>query len=376
MVILFWIFLFGSVYSYLIYPIVLLGLPKRKSLRNKDETYLPNISLIITAHNEENSIKEKITNSLDLDYPAERLEIIVASDASTDNTDNIVLGFKDEGVKLVRPDKHLGKEYAQQQAIHQANGEIIVFSDAGTRIDSNAIRILVSSFTDPKIGAVSSVDKFMTEDGSIAGEGAYVKYEMWLRSLESRIYSLVGLSGSFFATRNSVCDKWDVHIPSDFNTALNCIRMNYVAISNENVIGYYKNIKSSKNEYARKYRTVIRGLAALFDKIEVLNPLKYGFFSFQIFSHKVMRWLVPWFLFSLLINTIFIYEQGLLYKLAFYAQFSFYITIISAGLVPALRNISIFKIPFYFAQVNLAIAHATIAFMFGKRITTWKPSQR
>ena len=185
------------------------------------------VTLIVTAYNEERRIREKIENTLAIDFDSSRLELIVASDCSEDATDAIVAEYADRGVRLVRAAERLGKENAQLTAIKQAQGDILVFSDVATQIPSDSLVKLERYFADPSIGAVSSEDRFVSKDGSVAGEGAYVKYEMWLRKQESQLAGLVGLSGSFFAARKSICQEWDIHSPSDFNTALNAMKAAY-----------------------------------------------------------------------------------------------------------------------------------------------------
>ena len=212
----------GVLFSYFIYPCILALMPRRRiyvasgGLQSEPQR----VSLIVTAHNEADRIKAKIENCLALDYP--ELEIVVASDASDDDTDQIVQSYAKSGVTLVRANERKGKEFAQLKAIKAAQGEILIFSDVATSIPKEAIARMVRYFDDPTVGAVSSEDRFVSRDGGIVGEGAYVRYEMWLRGLESRRAGLVGLSGSFFAARREICDKWDIYSPSDFNTALNC----------------------------------------------------------------------------------------------------------------------------------------------------------
>lgn len=377
MELLFSIFFVFSIYSYFIYPLILIILPKRKRFDDfVSDDALPTTTIIITAHNEEDKINEKLRNTLELDYPKDKLQILVASDSSTDRTNAIVLSFRDSGIDLIDVEDRKGKENAQLQAINAAKGEILVFSDAGTIIPPEAIKLMIAYFMDNRIGAVSSEDRFYTIDGTIEGEGAYVKYEMWLRSLESQVHSLVGLSGSFFAVRKVVCSNWDISVPSDFNTALNCIMAGKVAVTAPDVHGYYKNIQHPGREYARKYRTALRGFAAVAAKPLVLNPKRTGFFSFEVFSHKIMRWLVPVFLMGLFLSNILLLDGSFIYPAFFIAQLIFYLLAILGAVNSNLRNKPIIKIPFYFVQVNLALAHAIFAFASGKRITMWNPSKR
>jgi len=376
MKLLFWISIVGVTYSYFIYPVILLLLPKRQRSCSGNETYEPQVTLIITAFNEEKRIEEKLINTLELTYPASKLEILIASDASDDNTDNIIKSYEDKGIRLVRTEHRKGKENAQKLAVQSSKGEILVFSDVATKLQADSIQIIVSNFSNEDIGAVSSVDKFISNDGKLVGEGAYVKYEMWLRDLESSVNSLVGLSGSFFAARRVVCEEWDISIPSDFNTALNSVRKKYVSISDNNSIGYYANIKDDSKEYQRKYRTAIRGMSAVVKKIDVLNVFRYGLFSFQVWSHKVMRWLVPWFMLGLIVSSFYLRGEMFIYALVGGVQLFFYSLALVGFVSKSMRHYFLFKISYFFMQVNIAIAHAAIAFFSGKRVTTWKPSKR
>lgn len=377
----FWFSLFGVAYSYFLYPVLLLMLSKVVRFHGAINPGLhkiyPKISLIITCHNEQHRIKEKIENTLKLEYPDGELELIIASDCSTDETDNIVMSYAEQGVKLVRASEHNGKEYAQKLAIDAASGELLVFSDVATQIPIEALSKVVEKFNDPRVGAVSSEDKFISDDGTIAGEGAYVKYEMWLRGLETKTGGLVGLSGSFFAARKEVCEQhWDIQSPSDFNTALNCGRLGYVAISCTDVLGYYKDVKDSQKEYARKVRTVLRGITAVSRSPDVLNPFKFGLFSFKVWSHKIMRWAVPWFMVLVLFANYSVYSVHGFYAISFWLQILGYSLVFLTWKLPSLQKHTLLKLGFFFVQVNIAIAHSTINFLMGRRMVTWTPSKR
>lgn len=372
---LFWIGLFGALYSYFLYPLLLLLVSRKRPLPPEPAS-LPRLSMIIAAHNEAHRVRDKLENCLSLDYPAEQLEILVASDASSDGTDEIVASYASRGVRLVRATERRGKEWAQLLAVQAAAGEILVFSDVATVLAPQALRRLAADFADPRVGAVSSEDRFVAPDGRIVGEGLYVRYEMWLRRLESGVGGVVGLSGSFFAARREVCEDWDVLAPSDFNTALNSVRKGYVAISDPELLGYYPAIKDESREYQRKLRTVLRGITGLMRQPGVLNPLRFGLFGFQVFSHKLMRWLVPWFLLALFIASISLAADHWFYGLALAGQLAFYLLVIGGVVSTRLRQYALVKVPYFFAQVNVAIAHACIAFLRGKRITAWQPSKR
>lgn len=375
---LFWLMAIGAIFSYFIYPLTLMAANRVFGQKVKRTEQAPSLTLtvIVTAYNEEARIRDKIVNTLALQYPADKLELVIASDCSEDNTDAIVREYSDQGVKLVRAGERLGKENAQREAIQSATGDILVFSDVATEIPADALLNLERYFQDESVGAVSSEDRFISQSGEVAGEGAYVKYEMWLRRQESQLGGLVGLSGSFFAARKEVCARWDIHAPSDFNTALNAARLGLRAVTAPDVLGYYRDLKDPRKEYLRKVRTVLRGMAGLARHKEVLNPFRFGVFAFQVFAHKLMRWLVPWFLLALLVITPFLVNTHPVYALALVAQLAFYCVALLGQLLTGLRSTALVKIVYFFVQVNLAILDASIKFLRGNRMTTWKPSAR
>lgn len=374
---LFWLAAFGAAYSYFIYPLVLACFPRRKLARGyRDASELPCLTLVVTAHNEGGRIEAKIRNALSVDYPRDRFEVLVASDASTDETDSIVKRFADQGVRLITSGERLGKEHAQGLAVKQATGDLLVFSDVGTEIPPQSIRRMVDNFADERVGAVSSEDRFISQDGRIAGEGLYVRYEMWLRGLESSVNSLIGLSGSFFAVRRRLCEHWDITVPSDFTCALNSVRQGCIAVTDPDVVGIYHDIKDPRREYQRKVRTVIRGITAVARQPQVLNPMRMGLFAFQVWSHKIMRWAVPWFLAYLLAASVPLASYGGLYATVLALQVVGYGAAVAGWFIPRAREVAVCRIPYFFLQVNIAMAHAAIAFLAGRRITMWTPSAR
>ena len=367
----------GAIYSYALYPLILAFVPKRHLLATAaSHDFVPTVDLIITAHNEASRIQEKIENALLLDYPRDKLTIIVASDGSTDATNAIVESYAHRSVQLVDVTEHDGKEHAQLCAIKASHNELIVFSDVATQMETDALQNLVALFSDAHVGAVSSEDRFIADSGDIAGEGLYVKYEMWLRQLESERAGLIGLSGSFFAARREICDHWDTRSPSDFNTALQCNAHGKIAISSDRVLGFYKDLKDPQKEYNRKVRTVLRGITALMRHLDSLNVFKHGLFAFQVWSHKVMRWLVPWFLLGTALLSIALCAQHWFYALLCLGQLIFYSIAFFAWKIDTLRNNALAKIIFFFVQVNISIAHATVKYISGTRMTVWSPSQR
>jgi len=374
----FWSSLIFVFYAYLGYPLFLwlISLFRRKSVMKRDIT--PKVSFIITAYNEEKRIREKIENTLRQDFPRKSLEIIVTSDCSNDQTDNIVRLYESNRVRLVRASERRGKEAAQKLAVDSAHGEILVFSDVATILPPDGITNIVKNFHDPTVGCISSVDRIIDSDGKISGERAYVKYEMFLRSLESKVGSLVGLSGSFFAARKEVCQNWAVDRQSDFHALLNAMKIGLRSVSDPDSIAYYKNITDESKEFERKVRTILRGIFVFMENLHMLNPFRYGIFSWQLFSHKLCRWLVPFALgVTLLSNALLVYSSNAyLYYYVFFIQCSFYTISLSALYIKTLRAYFIIRIPFYFLIANLSILNAWFCYAQGQRIVSWIPSER
>jgi cellulose synthase/poly-beta-1,6-N-acetylglucosamine synthase-like glycosyltransferase len=374
--VIFWASLLFIVYAYFGYPLLLLIVSRFKTHPISKSNITPFVSFIITAHNEETRIQEKIENTLSQDYPWGQLEIIVASDCSRDGTDTIVRSFTAQGVKLVRVDERRGKEHAQKHAVEKASGQILVFSDVATRLDINGVRNIVKSFADPTVGCVSSVDKFMDLGGTMSGEELYIRYEMFLRNLESKVNTLVSLSGSFFAARKEVCEHWAADLQSDFNTLINAIRMGLRGVLDCDSVGYYKNISNEKHEFDRKVRTVVRGISVLMSNLGTLNPFRFGLFSWQLLSHKLCRWLVPFAMILVFVSNFILAFGSFFYFILLIFQFAFYFFALRAGSKSLLKTSRILKIPSFFVQVNLSILNAWYRYLRGERMLMWTPSQR
>lgn len=341
---------------------------------------VPTVSFIITAYNEGKTIARKIENTLRLDYPKNKLEVIVASDSSSDRTDEIVMSYQSQGVILVRSPERKGKENAQRYAITISSGEVLVFSDVATILQPDGLMNISRNFNDPTVGCVSSIDKFIDKDGKISGEGAYVRYEMFLRDLETKVNSLVGLSGSFFAARREVCLHWATDLQSDFNTLINSVKLGFRGVLDSNSIGYYENIKDDKKEFERKVRTVLRGITVLMKSLPMLNPLKYGLFSWQLFSHKLCRWLVPFAMLLLLTSnmSLIFYQSNHLrtYTFLFSIQILFYAIAITGSLNKTFSSNIFVRLPAFFVAVNISIFIAWLKYLRGIRAVSWEPSKR
>jgi glycosyltransferase involved in cell wall biosynthesis len=368
--VLFWSAVAFALYAWAGYPLVLAALAPLANRTVAKMRVTPAVTFIISAYNEELRLRAKIENTLAQDYPASRLQVIVASDCSTDGTDAIAREY--DRVRLVRASERRGKEAAQALALEVASGEIMVFSDAATALPPDAVSSIVGNFADASVGCVSSIDRFVDASGRVSGEGAYVRYEMWLRRLETRVHSLVGVSGSFFAARREVCRPWAPDRQSDFSTALNAVRLGLRAVLDPETAGYYRDIADDRKEGGRKARTVVRGLAVLERNADMLNPFRFGVFAWQLASHKLCRWLVPMAMIAAAIANVLLLQASPLYVATFALQVSFY----AAALLGAWTGARVLRIPSFFLLSHAAILIAWWRFARGERTTFWTPSRR
>jgi cellulose synthase/poly-beta-1,6-N-acetylglucosamine synthase-like glycosyltransferase len=375
MIAVFWSSILCIAYSYLGYPIALylISLVRNKKVK-RDETFCPPVTLIVTVYNEERRLGRKMGNTLELDYPPDKFEIIFASDASTDATDELIKACASMGVRLVRSPYRGGKELTQRCAIGQAKGDVLVFTDVATMLGRDAIRTIVANFADESVGCVSSEYKVLDEHGKTSSEGVYVRYEMWLRTLETRVNSVVGLSGSFFAARKEVCLDWPTDIPSDFNTLLNSIRVGYRGISDPRSVGIYTTVNDERRELERKVRTITRGISALLANKSLLNPFRYGLFSWQLASHKLMRWFVPCFMIVAFVTNILLSLWSFVYRFILLVHVVFYFLSIIGSRIRV--GSSLTKVPYFFVHANCAILIAWLKYLQGDRFVTWEPSKR
>jgi hypothetical protein len=371
---LFWGSIVFVLYAYAGYPLCLLLLSTIRSRDVRKADITPRVSFIIAAHNEARRIRTKIENTLDLDYPPELIEVVVASDNSSDGTDEIVDEYAAAGVRLIRASERRGKEHAQRLAVEAVAGEILVFSDVATMLDRSGVRQIVKSFNDPTVGCVSSADRMMNAQGQPVGEGGYVRYEMALRRLETRVNSLVGLSGSFFAARSSICTPWPIDIPSDFTTVLNAVGRGLRGVSDSDAIGYYRDLADPGREYGRKVRTIVRGVTALLKHLPLLNPLRYGLFAWQLASHKLCRWLVPFAMLIAIVSNAALASGSRVYALLAVAQVLFYvIAFLSLRSIPWLQPCRPIG---FLVMANVSILDAWMRLARGRTVVAWTPSER
>jgi len=288
-----------GVYAYVGYPVLLKLLSRSRGLRPRaaGSGESPLISIVIPVHNEAAVVAGTLEQILAIDYPADRRQIVVVSDASTDGTDEIVARFAPQGVELLRLPLRRGKTAAENAAGSRLTGDIIVNTDASVRVDVGAVQRLVAAFRDPLVGVASGRDVSVADvdDRANPGESAYVGYEMWVRNLETQVLGIVGASGCLYAIRKDLHLRFmPESLSRDFGAALVAREHGFRAVSVPEAICYVPRSVSLRREYRRKVRTMARGLRTLWHKRALLHPRRHGLFAWMLWSHKLCRWLVPW----------------------------------------------------------------------------------
>jgi glycosyltransferase involved in cell wall biosynthesis len=375
---LFWIQICGILYAYLGYPLVLRFLALISPHRGKSKTTrqdaqrLPFVTMIVPIYNEESVIARKLENSLALDYPRDKLEILFVSDGSTDRTAEIIRSCLAPHLKLLELPERGGKAQALNHGLRNAGGEVICFSDSSIMLNPDAVTTLMANFDDPAIGCASGEDSI---DGG-GGEGLYGRYELALRRLESKVHSIVGASGSFYAQRRSLCGEFPQGLAPDFLSVLNTVEQGYRAISDADAKGSMTSLSSNQAEFQRKVRTILRGISTLFAKSTLLNPLRFGLFAVELISHKLMRWCVPFFLLALLVSNLFLLDQWP-YVVFLIGQILFYALALLGWLgVPLVEKSLAGRVAAYFTIVNVATLVAWWKYASGVRQEIWNPTRR
>lgn len=363
------------IYVYAGYPLLLLVL--RRLAGEKTHTCAaiePRVTLIISAYNEERVIADKIRNSLALDYPREKLEILVVSDCSDDRTDAIVTGFRKEGVRLLRMPERSGKTVGLNRAIPEATGDIIIFSDANALYDAGVVRKMVRNFADPKVGVVTGESRYLVDEGdrSTESENLYWRYELWLKRLESSLGSLVGGDGAIYAIRKALYRELRPSDLSDFVNPLQIVARGYRNIYEPEAYSYERGGESFKKEFRRKVRIVNRAWRGMMSMAHLLNPFRYGLFAIQAISHKLLRWLVPVFMLCAFVTNIFLVNDHEFFKMSITVQVAFYgLAAIGRLLSERLQIARIFYVPYYFCLVNWASLRGILENYIGQTYTVW-----
>ncbi len=364
------------VYVYFGYPLVCLVISLVSARHVKKGRCEPRVTIVISAYNESKHIGATIENKLCLDYPQDKLEIIAVSDGSDDSTDDIVRSFAKENVRLIRQEPRQGKTSALNLAMQEASGDIVVFSDANSIYANDALRRLVENFADPQVGYVTGKMVYMDSQGSVSGEGcsAYMRYENLLRDLETRMGSVVGVDGGIDAIRRELYSPMTPDQLPDFVLPLKVIEQGYRVVYEPEAILKEEALKTASDEYRMRVRVSLRALWAMWDMKGLFNPLKYGMFSFQLISHKLLRYLAVIFMAMAFVLNVFLFTRTLVYKALLAMQALFYSAAIAGWALGSRRPVPrILYVPYYFCLVNLAAGHALLKFLRGEKQVVWTP---
>jgi cellulose synthase/poly-beta-1,6-N-acetylglucosamine synthase-like glycosyltransferase len=377
----FWLSLAAVAYVYFSYPFLLrlglFGRPKPLNL-GPVPAELPMISVIIAARNEEAGIEAKLRNLLASAYPRERVEILVGSDGSSDRTESIVRPLASEGVGLISFPIHQGKSAMQNRLVAAASGSILVFTDADCILTPDALDHLVSNFRDPAVGLVTGRPVYLNRSATdiTENETGYLRYETNIRSEESARGILAVASGSLFALRRSLWKPLDSNLGDDFVLPLHVAKSGFRNILEPRAVAATRLTQSSPASMLRlKRRIVGKDFRALLAEPGMLNPFRQGRTAIGLWSHKLLRWFVPYFLIAILVSAIFLSAHPI-FRIFSVAQIAFYV-IALAGLLPHKRTIrSPWSIPASFCIVNLAALLGTMKSLTGRASGRWDPERK
>ncbi|WP_207532899.1 glycosyltransferase family 2 protein [Desertivirga arenae] len=385
----FWLSLFIVFYTFLGYGILLYFLIKiRRSVKGKrpipevDFQDLPTCTLVIAAYNEEGFIREKISNTLQLAYPEGKLDILFVTDGSNDRTPDIIGEFPQ--LKLMHRPERSGKIAAVHRAVEQVHTDVIVFTDANTYLNKEALITICRHYADPKVGAVAGEKRVMAgeeADASAAGEGFYWKYESTLKKWDSELYSVVGAAGELFSVRKSLYQPVSKDaILDDFMISMLIAEKGYRIIYEPEAYASETASADVSEELKRKVRIAAGGIQSIIWLKGLFNIFKYGTLSFQYISHRVLRWTITPFLLILafILNVLIALQpEELLFQLLLLAQILFYLMAFIGYLFEKKNlRIKILFIPYYFCVMNYAVLAGIIRYFRKQQSAVWEKAKR
>ncbi|MEO1051435.1 MAG: glycosyltransferase family 2 protein [Bacteroidota bacterium] len=381
----FWACIFIVFYAYLGYGMVLYGIVKLKRIfKGKfsidDLTDYHEVTHLIAAYNEEDFIAEKIENSLSVDYPKDKMKVMVVTDGSNDSTAEIVSGYTD--VTSFHKDERKGKIHAVNRVMEHVKTPIIIFSDANTLLNEDAIKNIVRHYDNPKVGGVAGEKRILkkTKDNAAgAGEGLYWRYESFLKKLDSELYSVVGAAGELFSLRTELYEpvKADTII-EDFYLTLNIASKGYIIRYEPDAYATETSSESVGEEFKRKVRIAAGGFQSIVRLRKLLNIFKYGWLSFQYTSHRVLRWtLAPLALLLALLTNAWLAIDNWFYMALLVLQILFYILgLIGYRLQKRDIKVKVLFVPFYFSMMNWAVYLGFRKYLLGNQSVVWEKAKR
>ncbi|TFF39566.1 glycosyltransferase family 2 protein [Mucilaginibacter psychrotolerans] len=385
----FWLSIFIAFYTFVGYGILLFIIIKikravkgRKTPTDTADELLPYCTLVVAAYNEEHFISQKIENSLALNYPAGKLKLVFVTDGSSDRTAEIISQYPQ--IQLLHRPERAGKIAAVHRAMEYVDTEAVVFTDANTFLNSEAIRKICRHYADPTVGSVAGEKRVQIDanaDASAAGEGFYWKYESALKKWDSELYSVVGAAGELFSVRRSLYqDVPPDTVLDDFMISMLIAAKGYRIIYEPEAYALETASENVAEELKRKIRIAAGGMQSILRLKPLLFSLKYPLLSFQYVSHRVLRWTVtPFFLILALITNFALAfaGQGFIYQLLFAGQVFFYL-LAFLGFMMEKRHIRVkaLFVPYYFCVMNYAVLAGIIRYFTKKQSSVWEKAQR
>ena len=374
--IIFWLMIAVLFYVYLGYPLLVYLVGRLSPKKINRAEFEPQVSVIITAYNEDRAIRSKLENTFRIDYPSEKLEIIVASDCSNDKTEDIAREFSDRGVKLYRQTERLGKTSAQNMAVEKATGEIILFSDATTMYQPDVLRTMLPNFADGSVGCVAGKLIYVDPHESNVGKGAksYWNYETFIKENESLACSLIGTSGCLYSVRRSAYREMYPEACSDFLIATIVYRQGLRTIYEPQAVCTEETNRLSGKEMQMRIRVISQTFTDLWRNRDMLNPFKSGFYALELVSHKILRYAVPIFLILLFLSSLVLSLSSRFFAVTFFLQTIFYAAALAGKILE--KNgikLKILAMPLYFVLANTASLIGFYKFLRGERFARWEP---
>lgn len=360
MTFLFWFCVGLIVYTYLLYPLWMVVLAHVWPRRSRFvDGYLPSVSMVVAAYNEEEVIGQKLANGLAIDYPAERLEFLFGSDGSSDETNRILSEMEDQRVRVFLYPERAGKLNVLNKVVPEAKGDILLFSDANTMYEAEAIRKLVRHFADPSVGGVCGKLRLLNPNKNVGGqgEGLYWQYENRLKQAEGQIYSVIGANGAIYAIRRQLFCALPSQtvVMDDFLIPLRVLEQGYRMIYEPEAVATEKTSPHMQGEFRRKVRIAAANFNGIPYILALLNPSR-GVVAFALWSHKVIRWVVPFLAIGAFVSNLFLLKARGIYFVTFGLQLFFYVAALVGYLADRLfRHSGPFMVFYYLVAMNLAL---------------------